>query len=310
MNALKTGLIGAVALLAAVSGAAAQVPAPSLSTPSLAAARTLYASAEYGGALDMLNGLLSDNLAVPDRQAIDLYRALCLVAVGNTAEANRIIDAMVTDDPLYRPASDDVPPRLRSAFTDARRRLLPAIVQQGYVAAKAAFDKKDYPAAAKGFTQVLAALNDPDLEAASGQPPLADLKMLATGFSDLALKAIAPPPPPPAPAPAPAPAPVVENPTPRVYSPSDGNVVPPVTVRQAVPPFPGRVLVGATMMVEVIIDETGAVESANMEGQANQGYDRLVLGAAKTWQYQPATLNGKPVKYRKRIQLSLVPTPR
>jgi TonB family protein len=308
MNALKAGFIGAVALLAAASGTAAQVPAPSLPTPSLAAARTLYASAEYGGALDMLNGLLTNNPAGQDRQSIDLYRALCLVAVGDTAEANKIIDGMIAHDPLYRPASDDVPPRLRSAFTDARRRMLPAIVQQGYVAAKSSFDKKDYPAAAKGFTQVLAALNDPDLETASAQPPLADLKMLATGFNDLALKAIAPPPPPPAPVPAPAAVPV-EDPTPRVYSPSDGNVVPPVSIRQAVPPFPGRVLAAGTMMVEVIIDEAGAVESANMEGQSTQGYDRLVLGAAKTWQYQPATLNGKPVKYRKRIQLSLVPTP-
>jgi hypothetical protein len=35
----------------------------------------------------------------------------------------------------------------------------------------------------------------------------------------------------------------------------------------------------------------------------------MALQAAKTWQYQPATVNGKPVKFRKRIQLSLVPTP-
>jgi TonB family protein len=309
MKGLKTWLVGAAALLAAVSGAAAQVPAPSLAPPSLAVARTLYASAEYGGALEMLNGLLSEDQAASDRQAIDLYRALCLLAVGNAAEANRIIDGMLTHDPLYRPASDDVPPRLRSAFTDARRRLLPAIVQQGYVAAKAAFDKKEYAVAAKGFTQVLAGLNDPDMESASAQPPLADLKMLATGFNDLAQKASAPPPPPPAPVPVAAPAPVVDR-TPRIYAPSDGNVVPPITIRQGVPPYPGRVLVGGTMMVEVIIDETGAVESANMEGPPNPAYDRLVLGAAKTWQYQPATLNGAPVKYRKRIQLTLVPTPR
>ena len=46
-----------------------------------------------------------------------------------------------------------------------------------------------------------------------------------------------------------------------------------------------------------------------MASPPNAAYDRLVLGAAKTWQYQPATLNGKPVKYRKRIQITLVPTP-
>jgi protein TonB len=308
MNALKTRLVVAALLLAAaVSGVSAQVPAPSLSsTPSLAAARTLYASAEYGGALDMLNGLLSENPPATDRQSIDLYRALCLVAVGNSTEASRIIEGMITDDPLYRPAPDDVPPRLRSAFTDARRRLLPVIVQQAYVGAKGAFDKKDYAAAAAGFTQVLAGLSDPDIESVSGQPPLSDLRMLATGFHDLSLKALAPPP---APLVAPVPEPLVER-TPRIYTPGDSDVVPPAVVRQAVPPYPGRVLTAGSLVVEVLIDDTGAVEAATMEGQPNPSYDRLVLAAARSWQYHPATLNGRPVKFRKRIQLTLVPAPR
>ena len=306
MNALKAWLVVAAVLLAAVGGVSAQVPAPSLSTPSLAAARTLYASAEYGGALDMLNGLLSQNPPATDRQAIELYRALCLVAVGNSTEASRIIEGMITEDPLYRPASDDVPPRLRSAFTDARRRLLPAIVQQAYVGAKGAFDRKDYAAAVAGFTQVLAGLSDPDIESASAQPPLSDLRMLATGFHDLALKAAAPPAPPPV---APAGEPVVER-TARIYSPSDGDVAPPAIIRQAVPPYPGRVLTAGSLVVEVLIDDTGAVEAATMEGPPNPAYDRLVLAAARSWQYHPATLDGRPVKYRKRIQLSLVPAPR
>jgi len=303
MNALRTWLVAAV-LVASVSGVSAQAPAP---TASFAAARTLYASAEYGGALDMLNGLLSENPPAPDRLAIDLYRALCLVAVGNSSEAGRIIESMITQDPLYRPAADDLPPRLRSAFTDARRRLLPGIVQQGYVSAKAAFDIKDYAAAARGFTQVLAGLNDPDIESVSALPPLADLKLLATGFHDLAAEAIAPPPSPPAAAPAPAP--VVDR-TPRIYSPADGDIVPPVTIRQAVPPYPGRLLSGGSLMVEVVIDQTGAVESATIEGPPNPSYDRLVLGAAKTWQYRPATHGATPVRYRKRIQISLVPESR
>ena len=301
MKALKTRLVAAAALLAAASVAVAQAPAPSAS---LSAARTLYASAEYGGALDMLNGLVSETPAGPERQAIDLYRALCFVAVGNSAEASKVIEAMILQDPLYRPAADDVPPRLRSAFTDARRKMLPAIVQQAYVSAKASFDKKDYDRAAKGFTQVLAGLNDPDIESVAAQPPLSDLKMLATGFHDLAAKAAAPPPAPAAPAAA-APAVVAA----RIYAPADTGVVPPVTIRQAVPPYPGRVLMGGTLLMDVVIDVTGDVESAVIATPPNPVYDKLVLGAAKTWQYQPATLNGKPVKFRKRIQISLVPTP-
>ena len=305
MKALQIWLPAATALLAAVTAASAQAPAP---PASLAAARTLYASAEYGGALDMLNGLASGAPAGPERQAIELYRALCLVAVGNNAEAGRVIEAMILQDPLYRPSSDDVPPRLRSAITDARKRLLPAIVQQSYLTAKTAFDRKDYPAAARGFTQVLAGLGDPDIENVASQPPLSDLKVLASGFNDLAAKAIVPPPAPVAPPPAPAPARAVEQPE-RVYSPSDTNVVPPITVRQAVPAYPGRVLLGGSVVIDIIIDPTGAVESAVVASPPNQAYDRLVLGATRTWQYQPATLNGTPVKYRKRIQLTLVPAP-
>jgi hypothetical protein len=33
----------------------------------------------------------------------------------------------------------------------------------------------------------------------------------------------------------------------------------------------------------------------------------MATAAAKTWQYQPATVDGSPVKFLKRIQVSLVP---
>ena len=302
MSALKTSLAAAI-LVAAAATASAQVPAPTLNSPSLAAARTLYASAEYGGALDMLNGLIAQNPAPTERQSIDLYRTLCLVAVGNAAEATKVIEAMIAQDPLYRPAAEDVPPRLRSAFTDARRRLLPAMVQQTYSAAKSAFDRKEYAAATNLFTQVLAGLNDPDMETAAAQPPLADLRMLATGFHDLAAKASAPPPA--TPVAAPAPEPVVEKA--RIYSASDGDVVPPITIRQSVPAFPGRILVPTAALIGVVIDEAGGVETAVMETPLNPAWDRMALSATKNWQYQPATLNGKPVKFRKRIQINLVP---
>ena len=37
-------------------------------------------------------------------------------------------------------------------------------------------------------------------------------------------------------------------------------------------------------------------------------YDRMAVGAAKLWQYQPARVDGVPVKFLKRIQVNLVPT--
>jgi hypothetical protein len=82
----------AALLLAAVSGVSAQVPAHHYQRRRWPP-RALCGSAEYGGALDMLNGLLSQNPPGTDRRAIELYRALCLVAVGNSAGASRIIEA-------------------------------------------------------------------------------------------------------------------------------------------------------------------------------------------------------------------------
>jgi hypothetical protein len=39
----------------------------------------------------------------------------------------------------------------------------------------------------------------------------------------------------------------------------------------------------------------------------NAQYDRMATAAAKNWQYQPAMVDGAPVKFVKRIQVSLVP---
>jgi hypothetical protein len=36
-------------------------------------------------------------------------------------------------------------------------------------------------------------------------------------------------------------------------------------------------------------------------------YNRLLLNVAKTWMYRPARLDGAPVKFRKRIQITLTP---
>jgi hypothetical protein len=285
--------------------------APLAAQDSLTAARQLYASAEYQGALTMLNTLRAANPSAVDRQSIELYRTFCLVAIGNTDEANEAIAAMVTRDPLYRPNMDDVPPRLRTVFSDQRKRLLPSIIQQKYVQAKAAFDQSDFKAATDGFTQVMIALSDPDVAAAAAQPPLSDLKILASSFNELTVRALAPPPAPvpvAAPVPAVAPEPAVAR-TPRIYGLSDADVTAPTALRQELPPYPGKITFEKTGVVEVVVDETGAVESATMAEPLDTVYNRLVLAATKTWLYRPARLDSAPVKYRKRIQISLARQP-
>jgi TonB family protein len=273
---------------------------------SLATARDLYASAAYEDALAVLNRLPQANQPREETRAVEQYRALCLLALGRTAEAEHAIETVVAGDPGYRPAAD-VSPRVRTIFSDVRRRMLPSIIQKKYAWAKDAFDRKEFAAAASEFSQVLLAMTDPDVEAAAGKPPLSDLRTLAAGFRDLAETAAAPAPPPPLPAAEPAAAAPPVSAAPRVYTSADANVLPPTVLSQDLPPFPGQLVVERMGMIEVIIDETGAVETATMTQPVTQRYDRLALAAAKSWRYRPAMLNGVPVKYRKAVQVSVKP---
>ena len=300
MSAWRRRVIAAIFIAALVLAMAPRASA----RETLASARELYAAASYSDALTVLDGLLKVNPSRDERQSIELYRVLCLVALGRKADADRAVEAMIVQNPQYRPAGEDIPPRMRAAFADARKRLLPTIIQSQYTEAKAAFDRKDYSAAAKGFEQVLASLGDPDVSAAAAQPPLSDLRMLADGFRDLSAKASAPP----APAPA-AVAPAPEMPAAgRVYNVEDRTVVAPVTINQRVPVYRGNIRTAANGVVEVIIDANGGVESVRMAVPISSAYDALVLSAAKTWQYKPATISGVPVKYLKRVKVALLPT--
>ncbi len=270
----------------------------------LAAARELYASAAYDDALEMLNGLMPAAKAPDERQSIDLYRTLCLVALGRNSDADRAIEAMIMRDPLYRASIDDLSPRLRAAFGDVRKRLLPVIIQKQYADSKAAFEKKDFELAAAGFEGVLKGIADPDISALATVPPLSDLRTLATGFKDLAAKSILPPP-----APPPAPVAPVRAPLRALYSADDAGVVGPVAIQQKVPRFPTAVVKQTTGMVELVIDETGAVQSEMMRIPITPAFDQQVLTAASKWRYQPATMDGVPVKFLKRLSITVSPTP-
>jgi hypothetical protein len=259
-------------------------------------ARDLYAAAEYENALALLDTLAVDDAG--DRQTVNLYRTLCLMAVGRRDDADKTIEVMIALDPQYRPG-DDVSPKMRGLFTEARKRLLPGVIQQNYQRARSAFDRKEFAAAALAFKDVMDTLADPDVAHLASQPPLADVRVLASGFHDLSLKAI-PPPPPPTPEQPAAPEPA------RVYGSEDRRVIAPIVIQQALPRFPGRVRPGGmTGVVEVVISEIGMVENATAIVSLGQAYDDLVAAAASKWQYYPARVDGKPVKFRKRIQITV-----
>ena len=270
----------------------------------IATARELYVTANYEEALTLLSRLEQPGNQPAERLAIEQYRAFCFLALGRTAEAERAIEAVLSADPLYRPAEADASPRLRSAFVSVRQRILPALVQREYAQAKASFDRQDFGAAAAEFDRVLRSLDDPALGDAGRISPLADLRTLSTGFRDLSVRAAAPPP-------APAPAPVVVEAPPRVikevYSTAEAGVTPPVVLRQTLPPFPRDLVSRGGGVLEVLINQSGGVESAVMRSPINPRYDSIVLMAVRAWKYQPAMVDGTPVKFRKFINITLKP---
>jgi hypothetical protein len=162
------------------------------------------------------------------------------------------------------------------------------------------------------------ALSDPDIAPEASRAPLADIRVLAVGFKDLSITALAPPPATAAasPVPSPVPSPVVvsspdgarriETPRPpRIFDSNDVDVTPPVTLKQDLPRAQRPVLVDRTGILFIVVDERGGVESAILTEPLERTYDSQVLAATKTWTYQPALRNGTPVKYRKRIQVTL-----
>ncbi len=294
---------------------------------SIATVRDLYASAAYEDALSVLGRLPTSPRSSDESRAIEQYRAFCLLALGRSAEAERAIATVVQGQPTYRPVDNDMSPRVRNAFIDVRRKLLPQIIQQRYTDAKSAFDRREFMAAAQGFQQVLDLMGDPDVAAAAAQPPLSDMRVLAKGFHDLSASAATPPPLPSEPvvippaknatapesaAPAPsspsaamAAAPAAAAAAPAIYVAGDTRVVPPVTIRQDLPAFPGVIMIGKQGVIEVVIDENGFVESAVMRVPVSPNYDALAIAATKTWRYKPAVANGAPVKFRKAVQITV-----
>ena len=65
------------------------------------------------------------------------------------------------------------------------------------------------------------------------------------------------------------------------------------------------VIIPRTGKLEVLIDETGAVESATMTASVTVNYDAMVLTATRNWRYRPATVNGVAVKFRKTVQITI-----
>lgn len=263
----------------------------------LAAARSLYASAAYEDALARLARVTGADVA----DQVDTYRALCLLALGRTSDAERSLEQVVLRNPRFTLDETEVSPRLVVMFHAVKARALPTAARTLYTNARTSFDLKQYDAAAAQLRELLLLIGASDASEAAG---MADLKVLAEGFLTLAESMLGP-----NPVAADTPATVVLAPEAGagpVYSIVHRDVVAPVEISRQVPNwdpprgFPQGLYQG---LVEVVVSEDGRVESAVVRKSVSDAYDAVLLAATATWRFQPATRNGVAVKYRKLFEV-------
>jgi TonB family protein len=78
-----------------------------------------------------------------------------------------------------------------------------------------------------------------------------------------------------------------------------GDVKPPVKVKGPEPKYPEALLkqkIGGVVILETVIDESGHVATVKALHSVNPELTGAVVEAVKQWEFQPATLNGKPVR--------------
>ncbi|MGE3507886.1 MAG: hypothetical protein AB7N65_03275 [Vicinamibacterales bacterium] len=299
-------------------------------TADLARAKALYAEASYEEALSVLAALKDSKDAARSEAVLEL-RALCLLALGRTDEAERAVAEIVLQNPMYRLEQADVSPKLVALFREVRQRTLPAAARKLYADAKGSYDDEAWSDATRGFAALLALLADPD--AASHEETLADLKQLGEGFLALAeaevasarraeeeaqrtaqeaAAAAAAETARRAAEAAAAEQRAAEERGHRIYSAGDPDVIPPVELRRVmprwIPPTPSMALMSLSGLLELVIDEEGTVMSATITKPIAPNYDQALKDSTRTWRYRPATRGGQPVRYRQVLEVVLRPS--
>jgi tetratricopeptide (TPR) repeat protein len=295
-----------VTVVATIAAILALVPAAShqrleAADAGLAEVKVLYANASYEEAIQQLNAIHSEEDAVQ----VDQYLALCLLALGRPDEAERSLEHIVARQPLYVLNEDDASPKFVDLFRQVRSRALPAAALAAYTQGRASFDAKQFADAAAQFKQVIAIADDRDVGAS-----LVDLKRLGEGFLALSEATLTQ-----AGVTAPAPAAATVAPESdqrdRTYSAADDGVVPPGDISTQLPRWvpPDRASAQRTIRgaIAVLIDEHGTVESVSVAEPLTPFYDHELLTSARQWKFRPATKDGKPVRYRKMIEVVLRP---
>jgi hypothetical protein len=91
-----------------------------------------------------------------------------------------------------------------------------------------------------------------------------------------------------------------------IYSEADNSVQPAELIRPKLPTEPPATLAADDVgILEIIVSASGAVEQVRLISTANRYQERMLVAAAKAWPFEPATKDGRPVRYRTRIRVTL-----
>jgi TonB family protein len=290
----RMAMLAVVALISSASLAlAADEP--------LADAKALFAAASFDGALAALDRLDAANAAQPE--ALE-YKALCLLALGRSADAQKITETLVAAVPTFAPADADLSPRFVELLTDTRRRMVPLIARRLFADAREQYRAKDTANAQRTFRLVMTLAGDRVWRDTADAD---DLRTLASGFLDLLDGA--PVAKPPAAEPQPVTPTVVAPVAPVATAAVLGPIEAPVPIRQSMPQWfaPDRVSALRTFRgaIKVRIGADGHVVDVAMATPTHPDYDKVLLEAARSWVYKPATRNGQAIEVEKVVEFYL-----
>ena len=90
-----------------------------------------------------------------------------------------------------------------------------------------------------------------------------------------------------------------------VYTAADAGIIQPVVIRQDLPPWRTGVRGNFAGLLDVLISETGDVQSAELRTPVHPLYNSVLVEAARRWQYKPAMKDGTPVRFLKTMIVNL-----
>lgn len=91
----------------------------------------------------------------------------------------------------------------------------------------------------------------------------------------------------------------------QVYSRNDRGVTPPRQVYPALPakPSPGSRAEDLTVL-DLVVSAEGLVEHVRMRTPPRDVHEFMLVSAAKAWRFEPATLDGQPVRFRHSVAIT------